>query len=55
MSSHNQEMRIIIGIGRVPDEPAKPNRILIALIGLIAGLGAAFGYRTDQRLLRQYG
>ncbi|MCH7724706.1 MAG: polysaccharide biosynthesis tyrosine autokinase [Bacteroidetes bacterium] len=34
----------IIGIGRVPDKPAKPNRILIALIGLFAGLGAAFGY-----------
>ena len=35
---------VIIGIGRVPDKPAKPNRILIALIGLTAGLVAAFGY-----------
>ena len=29
----------IIGTGRIPDEPAKPNRILIIIIGLIAGLG----------------
>ncbi len=35
---------VIIGIGRVPYGPAKPNRILIVLIGLIAGLGTAFGY-----------
>ncbi|MGB5894044.1 MAG: polysaccharide biosynthesis tyrosine autokinase, partial [Ignavibacteriaceae bacterium] len=35
---------VIIGIGRVPDKPAKPSRILIVLIGLIAGLGTAFGY-----------
>ena len=35
---------VIIGTGRVPDEPAKPNRILIVLIGLIAGFGAAFGF-----------
>ncbi len=35
---------VIIGVGRVPDIPSKPNRILIALIGLIAGFGAAFTY-----------
>jgi tyrosine-protein kinase Etk/Wzc len=35
---------VIIGVGRVPDRPSKPNRKLIALIGLIAGFGAAFTY-----------
>lgn len=34
----------IIGEGRVPDKPAKPLRVVIALIGLITGFGAAFGY-----------
>ena len=34
----------IIGKGRIPDKPAKPNRILIVLIGIIAGFGAAFGF-----------
>ena len=34
----------IIGEGRVPDKPAKPARAIIALIGLIAGFGAAFGF-----------
>ncbi len=38
------ENAVIIGHGRVPDEPSKPKRILIALIGIIVGLGAAFGY-----------
>jgi Mrp family chromosome partitioning ATPase/uncharacterized protein involved in exopolysaccharide biosynthesis len=35
---------VIIGVGRVPDRPSKPNRILIVLLGLIAGFGAAFTY-----------
>ncbi len=39
---------VIIGVGRIPDAPAIPYRIpfriLITLIGLIAGLGVAFGY-----------
>ena len=35
---------VIIGMGRVPDEPAKPNRILIILIGLMLGPVIAFGY-----------
>ena len=32
----------IISTGRVPDIPAKPNRIRLIIIGLIAGLGGAF-------------
>ena len=35
---------VIIGKGRVSDTPAKPNRNLIILFGLIAGLVAAFGF-----------
>ena len=35
---------VIIGKGRVPDKPAKPNRNLIILIGLLAGLVSAFGF-----------
>ena len=35
---------VVIGIGRVPDEPAKPNRLLIILFGLILGPVIAFGY-----------
>ncbi len=34
----------IIGNGRIPDEPAKPNRLLIMLFGLILGPVIAFGY-----------
>ena len=34
----------IIGKGRIPDKPAKPNRILFILIGLITGFSIAFGY-----------
>ncbi|MDR3610253.1 MAG: polysaccharide biosynthesis tyrosine autokinase [Ignavibacteriaceae bacterium] len=34
----------IIGIGRVPDSPAKPNRLLIILLGILAGPVIAFGY-----------
>ena len=34
----------IIGKGRIPDLPAKPNRILIVFIGLIAGFFVAFGF-----------
>jgi polysaccharide biosynthesis transport protein len=40
----------IIGIGRIPDLPAKPNRILIAVIGLIAGFFGGFGFL----LIRDY-
>ena len=35
---------VVIGIGRVPDEPAKPNRLLIILFGLTLGPVIAFGY-----------
>jgi tyrosine-protein kinase Etk/Wzc len=35
---------IIIGEGRVPSYPEKPSRLKIMLIGLVAGLGIAFGY-----------
>ena len=34
----------IIGSGRIPDVPSKPNRILIIVYGLIAGLGGALGF-----------
>ena len=34
----------IIGMGRIPDEPSKPNRLLIILIGLMLGPVIAFGY-----------
>jgi len=35
---------VIIGKGRIPDKPAKPNRILIIIVGLITGLCSALGY-----------
>src|ERR1035437_10222960 len=35
---------VVIGIGRVPDRPAKPNRLLIVLIGLIMAPVFACGY-----------
>ncbi len=35
---------LIIDNARVPDSPAKPNRMLLMLIGLGAGLALAFGY-----------
>ncbi|MFZ2322122.1 MAG: polysaccharide biosynthesis tyrosine autokinase [Ignavibacteriaceae bacterium] len=35
---------LIIDNARIPDKPAKPNRILIVLVGLIIGFGLAFGY-----------
>ena len=35
---------VIIGIGRVPDRPAKPNRLLIILLGFIMAPVIAFGY-----------
>lgn len=35
---------LIIDNARIPDKPAKPNRILIVLAGLIIGFGLAFGY-----------
>ena len=44
MNFRSQEMFHIIGRGRIPDEPAKPNRILIIIIGLISGLVGAFGF-----------
>ena len=44
MNSHSQGNVHIIGTGRIPDEPAKPNRILIIIVGLITGLGGAFGF-----------
>ncbi|MFZ0452169.1 MAG: polysaccharide biosynthesis tyrosine autokinase [Ignavibacteriaceae bacterium] len=35
---------LIVDKGRIPDKPAKPNRILIILIGFVLGTGLAFGY-----------
>ena len=35
---------IIVGKGRIPDEPSKPKPILIILVGIFAGLAFAFGY-----------
>jgi len=35
---------LILNLARVPKEPAKPNRKLIILIGLVLGLGLAFAY-----------
>lgn len=35
---------LIIDNARKPDSPAKPNRILIVLVGLVLGAGMAFGY-----------
>ena len=35
---------LIVDKGRIPEKPAKPNRILIMLIGLVLGSGLAFGY-----------
>jgi polysaccharide biosynthesis transport protein len=35
---------VVIGIGRVPDRPAKPNRLLFFLIGFIMAPVIAFGY-----------
>lgn len=35
---------LIIDNARRPDSPAKPNRILIVLVGLVLGGGMAFGY-----------
>jgi tyrosine-protein kinase Etk/Wzc len=35
---------LIIDLARIPTSPAKPNRMLIVLIGLVLGGGLAFGY-----------
>jgi len=35
---------LVLNYARLPKEPAKPNRKLIVLIGLVLGLGLAFGY-----------
>ena len=35
---------VIIGKGRIPDKPAKPNRILIVIVGFITGICSALGY-----------
>ena len=35
---------LIIDNARIPLKPSKPNRPLLALVGLLIGLGAAFGY-----------
>ncbi|HSD64865.1 MAG TPA: GumC family protein, partial [Ignavibacteriaceae bacterium] len=35
---------LIIDNARIPDTPAKPNRLLIVLIGLVLGCGMAFAY-----------
>ncbi len=35
---------LIVDKGRIPEKPAKPNRVLIILISIILGSGLAFGY-----------
>ncbi len=35
---------LVLNYARIPKEPAKPNRKLIVLIGLVLGVGLAFGY-----------
>ncbi len=35
---------VMIGKGRIPNEPSKPNRKLIALVGLIIGFVSSFGF-----------
>ena len=35
---------LIVGKGRIPDEPSKPKPFLILLIGIFAGLGFAIGF-----------
>ena len=35
---------LVVDKGRIPEKPAKPNRILIVLIGIVLGTGLAFGY-----------
>jgi capsular exopolysaccharide synthesis family protein len=35
---------MVIDEARIPDSPSKPNRTLIILIGLILGIGIAFGF-----------
>ncbi len=35
---------LVVDKGRIPQKPAKPNRMLIVLIGIVLGGGLAFGY-----------
>ncbi len=35
---------LVVDKGRIPEKPAKPNRSLIVLIGIVLGTGLAFGY-----------
>ena len=35
---------LVVDQGRIPEKPAKPNRVLIVLIGIVLGSGLAFGY-----------
>ena len=35
---------LVVDKGRIEDKPAKPNRLLIVLMGLVLGTGLAFGY-----------
>jgi capsular exopolysaccharide synthesis family protein len=35
---------LIVDKGRIPEKPAKPNRVLIILISIVLGSGLAFGY-----------
>ncbi len=35
---------LIIDNARMPDSPAKPNRLLIVMVGLVIGFGLAFGF-----------
>ncbi len=35
---------LVVDKGRIPEKPAKPNRLLIVLIGIVLGSGLAFGY-----------
>ena len=44
MSNQLLDQFLYLNQARVPKEPAKPNRKLIILIGLVLGLGLAIGY-----------
>ena len=35
---------LVVDKGRIDNKPAKPNRLLIVLVGLVLGTGLAFGY-----------
>ena len=44
MNKQHLEMLLILNKAYPPKNPAKPNRIMIIIIGLILGIGFAFGF-----------